>query len=275
MKKDPRTVSQTDKQAWSPGHRRQGREDQGRRHRDGVGQHRYEWQLLRVVRRLVHRAGDLSRRRRRSTCRRASATSRGRARYPGVPGTGGWEIARGVADCSPTPSGRRPRRSSSARPSRSAQRLTDLILRPSHAMLTIHEVVAHATEIDRVIGYEANYAGTSFVKICGHRQAEVRLEALQHHRRQDAPNGLGDDRLRRRRREDDGVPDRARGHSRRPADESRDRALPPGDKASRGCTYGRLLARLPVPADAERPRRAGPGRTRRRPSRSSPTRRTA
>ncbi|MEO7082937.1 MAG: TldD/PmbA family protein [Gemmatimonadaceae bacterium] len=43
--------------------------------------------------------------------------------------------------------------------------LRDLILSPSHAMLTIHEIVAHATEIDRIVGYEANYAGTSFVKI--------------------------------------------------------------------------------------------------------------
>src|SRR5262249_22582329 len=43
--------------------------------------------------------------------------------------------------------------------------LKDLILTPSHAMLTIHEIVAHATEIDRIMGYEANYAGTSFVKI--------------------------------------------------------------------------------------------------------------
>ena len=41
----------------------------------------------------------------------------------------------------------------------------DLILSPSHAMLTIHEIVAHATELDRVVGYEANYAGTSFVKL--------------------------------------------------------------------------------------------------------------
>jgi TldD protein len=43
--------------------------------------------------------------------------------------------------------------------------LKDLILTPSHAMLTIHEIVAHATELDRILGYEANYAGTSFVKI--------------------------------------------------------------------------------------------------------------
>ena len=41
----------------------------------------------------------------------------------------------------------------------------DLILTPSHAMLTIHEIVAHATELDRIMGYEANYAGTSFVKV--------------------------------------------------------------------------------------------------------------
>ena len=43
--------------------------------------------------------------------------------------------------------------------------LKDLIMTPSHAMLTIHEIVAHATELDRIVGYEANYAGTSFVKI--------------------------------------------------------------------------------------------------------------
>jgi len=41
----------------------------------------------------------------------------------------------------------------------------DLILTPSHAMLTIHEIVAHPTELDRIMGYEANYAGTSFVKV--------------------------------------------------------------------------------------------------------------
>src|SRR5207253_1566508 len=43
--------------------------------------------------------------------------------------------------------------------------LKDLVLTPSHAMLTIHEIVAHATELDRVLGYEANYAGTSLVKL--------------------------------------------------------------------------------------------------------------
>jgi TldD protein len=39
----------------------------------------------------------------------------------------------------------------------------DLILHPNHLWLTIHESVAHPTELDRAMGYEANYAGTSFV----------------------------------------------------------------------------------------------------------------
>ena len=39
----------------------------------------------------------------------------------------------------------------------------DLVLHPSHLWLTIHESVGHPTELDRAYGYEANYAGTSFV----------------------------------------------------------------------------------------------------------------
>ena len=39
----------------------------------------------------------------------------------------------------------------------------DLILMPSYLMLTIHESVGHPTELDRSLGYEANYAGTSYI----------------------------------------------------------------------------------------------------------------
>jgi len=39
---------------------------------------------------------------------------------------------------------------------------TDLVIDPSQLWLTIHESVGHATELDRALGYEANYAGTSF-----------------------------------------------------------------------------------------------------------------
>lgn len=41
----------------------------------------------------------------------------------------------------------------------------DLVLDPSHTWLTIHESVGHPLELDRVLGYEANYAGTSFATI--------------------------------------------------------------------------------------------------------------
>ena len=84
--------------------------------------------------------------------------------FTGVPMTGGWEVAEAsemienaeriaaeaVEFCT-------------ARPVEMG--VKDLILTPSHAMLTIHEIVAHATELDRILGYEANYAGTSFVKL--------------------------------------------------------------------------------------------------------------
>ena len=38
-----------------------------------------------------------------------------------------------------------------------------LVLHPSHLWLTIHESIGHPTELDRALGYEANYAGTSFL----------------------------------------------------------------------------------------------------------------
>jgi TldD protein len=84
--------------------------------------------------------------------------------FTGVPMTGGWEVAEAsemvesaeriaaeaVEFCTAKPID---------------MGVKDLVLTPSHAMLTIHEIVAHATELDRILGYEANYAGTSFVKI--------------------------------------------------------------------------------------------------------------
>jgi TldD protein len=39
----------------------------------------------------------------------------------------------------------------------------DLVLLPTHLWLTIHESIAHPTELDRIMGFEANYAGTSFI----------------------------------------------------------------------------------------------------------------
>ncbi|PHV10484.1 TldD/PmbA family protein [Chitinimonas sp. BJB300] len=40
----------------------------------------------------------------------------------------------------------------------------DLLLLPSQMMLQIHESIGHPLELDRILGDERNYAGTSFVK---------------------------------------------------------------------------------------------------------------
>lgn len=50
----------------------------------------------------------------------------------------------------------------------------DLILDPSHLFLTIHESVGHPLELDRVLGYEANFAGTSFATLDKWRSGDFR-----------------------------------------------------------------------------------------------------
>lgn len=40
-----------------------------------------------------------------------------------------------------------------------------IILAPSNLWLTIHESIGHSTELDRMLGYEANLAGTSFATV--------------------------------------------------------------------------------------------------------------
>ena len=40
----------------------------------------------------------------------------------------------------------------------------DIVVDPSQLFLAIHESVGHSTELDRALGYEANSAGTSFIK---------------------------------------------------------------------------------------------------------------
>ena len=47
-------------------------------------------------------------------------------------------------------------------PTRRGRRATTWSIDPSNLWLTIHESIGHATELDRALGYEANYAGTSF-----------------------------------------------------------------------------------------------------------------
>lgn len=55
----------------------------------------------------------------------------------------------------------------------------DLVLDPSHLWLTIHESVGHPTELDRVLGYEANYAGTSFATLDKWKSKDYRYGSEQ------------------------------------------------------------------------------------------------
>ncbi|MBB4603288.1 TldD protein [Hymenobacter luteus] len=63
----------------------------------------------------------------------------------------------------------------------------DLVLDPHHLGLTIHESVGHPLELDRVLGYEANYAGTSFATMewkakgqsYGSKQVNIVADKLQ------------------------------------------------------------------------------------------------
>jgi TldD protein len=69
----------------------------------------------------------------------------------------------------------------------------DLVLHPTHLWLTIHESIAHPTELDRAMGYEANYAGTSFVsppdKMLGQFRYGPEIMNIQGDRKQ--PGSLG------------------------------------------------------------------------------------
>jgi predicted Zn-dependent protease len=58
-----------------------------------------------------------------------------------------------------------------------AQGPRDLLLMPDQMMLQIHESIGHPLELDRILGDERNYAGTSFVKAATSPPA-IRLELL-------------------------------------------------------------------------------------------------
>jgi TldD protein len=85
--------------------------------------------------------------------------------------------------------------------SEAAQKLTaasvepgryDLVLHPSHLWLTIHESIGHPTELDRALGYEANYAGTSFMAPPADVLGKLRLgrDFVQFMGERNSPGGL-------------------------------------------------------------------------------------
>ncbi|MCA9678495.1 MAG: TldD/PmbA family protein [Kofleriaceae bacterium] len=77
----------------------------------------------------------------------------------------------------------------------------DLILHPTHLWLTIHESIGHPTELDRAVGLEANFAGTSFLTVDKLGQYEFGSELVTAHGEKTHPGSLATCGF-----DDDGVP---------------------------------------------------------------------
>ena len=119
-----------------------------------------------------------------------------------------------------------------------------LILHPSNLWLTIHESVGHPTELDRALGYEANYAGTSFLTTdkLGKFEFGSKIVTLAADKTQDralATCGYDDDGVKTTRWnliEDGRFVD---------YQTTRDQAHLIGQKASHGCSYADSWASIP------------------------------
>jgi TldD protein len=66
----------------------------------------------------------------------------------------------------------------------------DLVIDPTNLFLTIHESIGHATELDRALGYEAAYAGTSFATFDKLGSLQYGSEIMNVTGDRNAPNGL-------------------------------------------------------------------------------------
>ena len=63
----------------------------------------------------------------------------------------------------------------------------DVLLMPDQMMLQIHESIGHPLELDRILGDERNYAGTSFVTLDMFGTYRYGSRAAERHLRSDAP----------------------------------------------------------------------------------------
>jgi TldD protein len=162
MRRDPTTVSEVDRQAWAQSIVERAAAVPGVTRASASARVVHEWRYF------ASSEGSYIEQETYMTAPTLSVTAQvnGATRtrnFPGAAAMGGWEVAErsgllqaaervgheAVEMCTAKPLGSPGPR--------------DLVLSPSHAMLTIHEIIGHATELDRIVGYEANYAGTSFV----------------------------------------------------------------------------------------------------------------
>lgn len=130
----------------------------------------------------------------------------------------------------------------SARPVEPGPR--DLILHPSNLWLTIHESVGHPTELDRALGMEANYAGTSFLTLDKLGKFKFGSDIVNFVADKTQPNGLATSGF-----DDDGVPAKE-WHLVKDGvfvdyQTTRDQAHVLGHKESHGCSYAQSWADVP------------------------------
>jgi TldD protein len=235
MVKHPTSVSATDKQAWAQKIVDKASKVAGVTAVQVSANHSYEWRYFAstegsyIEQEIFQTTPTMS-----VTAKVGDVTKT--RNYPGVAACGGWEIAEqadfldvaeqvatdAVEMCTAKPLG--------------GSGLRDLILSPSHAMLTIHEIVAHATELDRIVGYEANYAGTSFVKVSDIGKLKYGSK-LMNVTADKTDSGLGSTGY-----DDDGVKSQrwpiVRDGILVGLQTNRETAHLVGEESSRGCTYG-------------------------------------
>ena len=122
---------------------------------------------------------------------------------------------------------------------------TTLVLAGEQLGLQIHESVGHAVELDRILGYEASYAGTSWVPVDGLGSLRYGSEAMSVTADAALPGALGSFRW-----DDEGVPAQAipivREGELRGFLSSRESAAEAGLERSGGCARGESFARQPI-----------------------------
>jgi TldD protein len=120
----------------------------------------------------------------------------------------------------------------------------DLILDPSNLWLTIHESIGHPTELDRAMGYEANFAGTSYATPDKRGKLRIGAPLLTFYADKTTPGGLATCGY-----DDDGVATQRWnlvenglfvGYQ-----TTREQAGWLGEQASRGCCYADSYAAFP------------------------------
>ena len=122
---------------------------------------------------------------------------------------------------------------------------TTLVLAGEQLGLQVHESVGHAVELDRILGYEASYAGTSWVPVDGLGSLRYGSEAMSITADATLPGALGSFRW-----DDEGVSAQAlpivRDGELRGFLSSRESAAEAALERSGGCARGESFARQPI-----------------------------